>query len=51
MGTTGDSEMVPMRDHEKAAAGAGFKISKQKLIDLCDMYKKRKYVEELDCIV
>lgn len=42
--------MVPMRDHEKAAANANFKVDAKKLISLCDAYKKRKYIEELEIL-
>lgn len=46
----GEVEM-PMRDHEKAAANANFKVEKRKLIDICDAYKRRKYIEDLDILV
>jgi hypothetical protein len=38
-------------DHEKAAANANFKVDKKKLIDICDAYKRRKYIEDLDIII
>jgi magnesium-transporting ATPase (P-type) len=46
----GDIGMVPMRDHEKAKANANFKVDAKKLISICDAYKKRKYIEELDIL-
>ena len=40
----------PMVDHEKAAANANFKVNKAKLISICDAYKKRKYIEDIEII-
>lgn len=47
----GEIETVPMKDNDRAAKSINFGIQKQQLIDVCDAYKKRKYVEDLDLVV
>jgi hypothetical protein len=46
----GELEMA-MPDHQKAANNANFKVEKKKLVELCDAYKKRKYIEDLEMVV